>query len=224
MSHQLIRRFIVIGLTIVLTSCQYVSPPPAFDLNAAREPIECAQILDDNLLTFPFGLLNLEETELWIRNTYGVVPEKATIITGAFYLSWTKGANTFSTTVYPEKYSTAITVRQAPNPPIVEEVLKCFGEPAYVQAYYNPTPDGPMYTVLELWYPETGLTFRSSTPAQLNTVSPRMPVSISYSKPNTLDEMILARYVVEPFSEEFQTLRNQIKPWSGSLDKITIDE
>jgi len=187
--------------------------------------VACAQILEDRLLRFPFGQLGLEETELWIRETYGIIPEKALATTGAFYLRWKEGSRTFSTAVYPEEHTEALSVRQTDNPPIAEEVLKCFGEPSYVYAYHDPTPDGPTYTVLQLLYTDLGVQFRSSVPAQLDAVDPRMPMSgISYGRPGTIKDIILARYDVEPGSEEFQRIVTSIKPWPGSLDQIEIGD
>ncbi len=216
---------IAIGLTIALTSCVYLSPPLTFDPNATRQPVECTQMLDDRLLSFPFGQLGLEETELWIQETYGVPPEKTLMTTGAFYLSWKEGSMTFLTAVYPDQHIEAVSVGQAENPPIVDEVLKCFGEPSHVYAYHDFTPDGPTYTVLQLWYTELGVEFGSSVPARLDTVDLRMPMSgVSYSRPSTVNEMILARYAVEPGSDEFQRLLDRVTPWPGSSDKIVIGD
>ena len=224
MLRHIIYWFAVVGASMALTSCGYLSPPLAFDPNADRQPVECTQILDDRLLRFPFGQLGLEKTELWIQDTYGVAPEKVLLTTGAFYLRWNEGSRTFSTAIYPEEHTEAMSVRQTDNPPIVEEVLKCFGEPSYVYAYHDPTPDGPTYTVLQLWYTGLGVEFGSSVPAQLDAVNSRMPMSgVSYSRPSTINEMILARYEVEPGSDEFQRILGRVKPWPGSLDQIVVD-
>lgn len=210
---------------MALTSCGYLSPPLAFDPYADRQPVECTQILDDRLLRFPFGQLGLEETELWIQDTYGVASEKVLVTTGAYYLRWNEGSRTFSTAVYPNEHTEAISVGQADNPPIAQEVLECFGEPTFVYAYHDPTPDGPTYTVLQLWYTGLGIEFASSVPAQLDSVDPRMPMSgVSYSRPGTLHELILARYEVEPGSGEFQRILSRVRPWPGSLDGVVIGD
>lgn len=65
MLRHIIYWFAVVGASMALTSCGYLSPPLAFDPNADRQPVECTQILDDRLLRFPFGQLGLEKTELW---------------------------------------------------------------------------------------------------------------------------------------------------------------
>jgi len=225
MLRQLACWLTAIGTTAALASCAYLSPPVTFDPNVGRQPVACTQILEGKLLQFPFGQLGLEETALWIQETYGIAPEKVLATTGASYLRWKEGSRTFSTAVYPAEQTKAISVEQADNPPIVEEVLKCFGEPSYVYAYYDPTPDGPMYTVLQLWYTGMGVEFGSYVPAQLDVVDPQMPISgVSYSRPGPLSEMILARYEAEPESDEFHRILGRVKPWPGDLDGIVIDD
>lgn len=225
MLRQLTCWLTAIGMTTALASCAHLSPPVAFDPNVGRQPVPCAQMLEGRLLQFAFGQLGLEETILWIRETYGIASENVLTTSGTSYLSWKEGSRIFSAAVYPVEHTEAISVEQADNPPIVEEVLQCFGEPSYVYAYYDPTPDGPTYTVLQLWYTEMGVEFGSSVSAQLDAVSPLMPMStVSYSRPSTLNEMILARYEVEPGSDEFQRILGRVKPWPGSLDRIVIGD
>lgn len=225
MLRQLACWLTAIGTTTALASCAYLSSPVTFDPNVGRQPVTCAQILEGRLLKFPFGQVGLEETVLWIQETYGIAPEKVLATTGTSYLYWKEGSRTFSTAVSPAEHTEVVSVEQTDNPPIVEEVLKCFGEPSHVYAYRDPTPDGPTYTVLQLWYTKMGVEFDSSVPAQLNAVDPQMPTSgVSYSRPSPLSDMILARYEVEPGSDEFQRIFGRVKPWPGSLDRIVIDD
>lgn len=223
MRSQLAKSVLVISITLTLVSCAYPSPPLTFDLKETRQPVGCTRILEETLESFPFNKLTLPETAQWIRKTYEIQPNQTLATNGIYYLRWQQGSKDF-TVDFPGEFAMSVAARQNENPPIVEEVLNCLGEPGFVQAHHDPTPDGPTYTVLQFWYPERGLMFYSSIPAPAEAIDRRMPMPlVTYMKPGSLEEVVGSVYIVDPGSEQYQRIFSSVKPWPGSLEKIVVD-
>jgi len=195
----------------MVVSCVYPSYPPTFDPDAPRQPVECSQIIEDDLLDFPFNQLTWQEAVQWVEKTYNIQPRTdlaADEVT--HYLKWEQGTRRYTVMVAADELIEGIAVSHDQNPPIVQEVLTCFGEPGFYEAFYDPTPDGPSYTTLQLWYPARGLVFYGSVPSPLPTVDRRIP-------------MRLITYV-DPNSETNNEALISWKLWPGDLENVVIND
>lgn len=211
MRVQLVRLLVLLSMASTVVSCVYLSPPPTFDPDAPRQPVECSQIIEDALMDFPFNQLTWQGAVQWVQKTYNVQPRTdlaADEIT--HYLKWEQGTRRYTVMVAADELIDGVAVSHEQNPPIVQEVLTCFGEPGFYEAFYDPTPDGPTHTTLQLWYPERGLVFYGSVPSPLPTVDRRMP-------------MRLITYV-EPNSQANNEALMSWKLWPGDLEKVVIDD
>ncbi len=210
MKAQLIRVLVLLNVALIAVSCAYLSPVPTFDPDAPRQPLECSQIMEDALLGFPFNQLMWQEAVQWVQEAYDVQPRvdlAADEVT--HYLRWDQGTRRYTIMVTADELIDGVAVSHEQNPPIVQEVLTCFGEPGYYEAFYDPTP-GPTYTTLRLWYPERGLAFYGSVPSPLPAIDHRMPMRlVTYVEPNS--------------GANNEALRSW-KPWPGDLERITIDD
>ncbi len=211
MRVQLFRLLVLLSMASMVVSCVYLSPSPTFDPDAPRQPVECSQTIEDALLGFPFNQLSWQEAVQWVSKTYNVQPRvdlAADEVT--YYLRWELGARRYTIVVAADELVDGVAVSQEQNPPIVQEVLTCFGEPGFYEAFYDPTPDGPTYTTLQLWYPGRGLVFYGSVPSPLPAVDRRMP-------------MRLVTYV-EPNSEANNEALMSWRLWPGDLEKVVIND
>lgn len=162
-------------------------------------------------MDFPFSQLTWQEAVQWVQKTYDVQPRTylaADEVTN--YLKWEQGTRRYTVMVATDELIDGVAVSHEQNPPIVQEVLTCFGEPGFYEAFYDPTPDGPTYTTLQLWYPERGLVFYGSVPSPLAAVDRRMPMRlVTYFEPN---------------SQVNNEALMSWKLWPGDVEKVVIDE
>lgn len=208
MRGKLISTLFFLNVALMVASCVYLSPQPSFDLDAPRQPVRCSQITEDALLNFPFNQLTWQEAVEWVRYTYKVEPRMDRASDGlTYYLRWEQGGKRYTTSVVADAFIDGVAVSQEENPPVVREILDCYGKPTFYEAFYDPTPDGPTYTALRLWYPKQGLVFYGSVPLLLPDLDPRMPIR-------------LAAYV-EP-SSDIRPLKSW-KPWPGDLREVVIE-
>lgn len=107
-------------------------------------------------------------------------------------------------------------------------LLECYGQPEYYSARnLSIIEDTDSTFMLSLWYPRRGLVFfHSSHPLKKpdEVGSGMMIFKANNCGEGLLDETIKKCYVNDIKTEsDFEKLRNAIRVWPGSLDKISID-
>lgn len=222
MRKRLSRILLLASAILTVVACAYLGEPQTYNPEALREAVGCTQIVEDSLLDFPIKHMTLTKTVDWVKGTYMVEPREDAGRLGTF-VRWTWAGRDYTSDLI-DGFVRGVAVRWQHNPPIAQEILDCIGEPAYYQAYRDPTPTGPD-TVFALWYPAYGLRFYGSVPAVLTGIDRRVPLQVvTYVEPGSLQETVDRVFIFEPGDDVAPNVITSIKPWPGSLDQIVIGD
>jgi hypothetical protein len=126
--------------------------------------IDCAPYLNDPMMDAPFGETTQATLQSWVESAYGNFENWSD-------RQWPDGTSTVGWTASLGQYRADFTdngselldiskILGRENELSGQQVIQCFGEPAFYQAFYQQEPHH-IALIIELIYPEHGLILRS---------------------------------------------------------------
>lgn len=203
-------------IIFVLASCDTMGAVPV----PTGRPIACEELIDERALQLSLIPPTPNDAQAWVARVFDAEAEDNGREGNLRFLFWTSDGKSWS--LHLVEGDPTLAVIWETNPPALREVIRCVGEPQYYNAFYDR---GTLTSELGILYPSKGLSFGATQTGLVDSFTSTVAVtSISYYEPGTLEDTILNPVLVEPGSEQYARIRNAIKPWPGSLDKVVIGD
>ncbi|MCC7353269.1 MAG: hypothetical protein IT330_05880 [Anaerolineae bacterium] len=191
-------------------------------------PLDCAEVGDARLATFPFDQSTEEAALAWIQAQYGsdrkdIRVNKPTN-SDTEQLDWSVGDKEYLITLWNfGKPTASVGMRWERNGPTVSDALRCLGNPAVYDAYFEAWPEA-IWTNLDLWYSERGLMFGTFATRRVARFSnhTRLRHAI-YAQPGTEEELASRFYSIRRGSAYYNDLLKRLKPWPGNIRDVKVD-
>lgn len=189
---------------------------------------KCDEVDDVRLGVFPFAGTT-EGVLTWIEEQYEFDAENIRYDLSAdraqTLIKWRPFENrVYSALIWNDsKESAAVTVQWETGAPTLADVLWCFGEPTFYNAFHAQFAEAT-WTYLELWYPEQGVKVTTHVPRKTHGFSGTQPITdIIYAQPGQPPDLIQRFFwAVDRKSERYIGILQGLRPWPGDITKITI--
>lgn len=223
MKHAFVRCIVPLAFVLLFSSCFIRQDNPLLD---------CSEVADTRLASFPFREVTIETALLWIQNQYSVQENDLRIEyrppgTEPEYWEWEIVWQADN-----RDYGLAFLLRGIPDAmlyvrwrsqaPTISDALRCLGQPSSYRAFYDKYPEAT-WTALELWYPERGFKFATRIPRKLSRFDENVVLGIAYyALPGSVEEFLLHHSTVVQGSAAYTQTLTTIRPWPGNIKDITI--
>lgn len=190
-------------------------PVALFGCNNAHPitPLTCDLIGDPKLFAAPLDSHDVSAMSKWVQDQYDITENDLHIpayTTGAQAIEWSSTGRAYYALLVGGSY---IDMRWESIEPSLENVLQCFGPPAFYQSERTPTADGGYFYSLDVWYPVKGIVFSRSQQSPSFSAATKID-KMRITKPDTMTNMLRAVYPAGSFPV-YSTLKS-VKPWPGN--------